>query len=75
MDSIVNIIGPMVAAFYYAFGFLWLSTGIGKGGWLSYEGPPFFIALWMVVAAALWPLILGHILWDLAHGRNLTELM
>ena len=59
-------------ALYYAFGLVWLMTGFGT--WLHAEGNPFEIALWTIFMAAVWPVLLGKFMWDVAHGRHTTEL-
>lgn len=62
-----------IALLYYAVGLLWIVSGLVTG-WLHWEGHPLALAIWVVTAAAVWPLLLGLMIWDVTHGRPHTDL-
>lgn len=62
----------ILPAAYYAFGLVWLVSGIATG-WLKAEGHPIGIALWIATAAAAWPWLVFKILRDLTRGQGTTD--
>lgn len=66
-------------AAYYLIGLAWLAIGIfmprSLGGWLRWWGDPFMLLVYVVAGAAVWPLILGRIVWRMVrHGEENIDL-
>ena len=74
------MIPPDVAnglAIYWVIGVLWLTSSLlpKPFGWLRHDMPLVFQVVFVVIFGAVWPLVLGKIVWRMWwHGEKEMEL-